>query len=203
MNAVAINGRRDGGGRLLGPGGVVSDPVTRAWVRKRARAAGLGWRAFTLIELIFVLALLVIVTSITVPRMSGFIRGRALDSESRQLLALMHAAQGRAVSEGMPMMLWINPSAGQYGLTAETSGKNGDAGSETLTLDGTLKISVVNHGNGTSTTFQNLPAIRFLPDGTVDEGSPPTVQLADQDGFGRWLVEAPGRTGYEISARNQ
>src|SRR5271170_18854 len=60
-------------------------------------------RAFTLIELIFVLALLVIITSIAVPRMSGFIRGRALDSESRQLMALMHEAQSRAASEGMPM----------------------------------------------------------------------------------------------------
>jgi hypothetical protein len=115
----------------------------------------------------------------------------------------MHAAQSRAVSEGMPMMLWINAAAGQYGVTAETSGKNGDAGAEVLALDGTLKIAVVNNGSGAATTFQNLPAIRFLPDGTVDEGSPQTVQLADQDGFGRWLVELPGRTGYEISDRNQ
>src|SRR5580693_2206433 len=104
--------------------------------------------AFTLIELIFVLALLVIITSIAVPRMSGFIRGRALDSESRQLMALMHAAQSRAVSEGMPMMLWIDASGGQYGFAVETSGKDGDPKAETLTLDGLLKISVQNGGAG-------------------------------------------------------
>jgi prepilin-type N-terminal cleavage/methylation domain-containing protein len=57
-------------------------------------------RAFTLIELILVLALLVIITSLAAPAMSNFIRGRALDSEARRLLALMHAAQSRAVSEG-------------------------------------------------------------------------------------------------------
>jgi type II secretion system protein H len=166
-------------------------------------ASSASRRAFTLIELIFVLALLVIITSIAVPRMSGFIRGRALDSESRQLMALMHAAQSRAVSEGMPMMLWINAPAGQYGLVAEISGKEDDAKAETLTLDGTLKIAALNAGTGASATFGNLPAIRFLADGTVDEGSPQTVQLADQDGFGRWLVEAPNRTGYEISDRNR
>ena len=171
-----------------------------AFCRKPLRRFG---RGFTLIELIFVLALLVIITSIAVPRMSGFIRGRALDSESRQLMALMHAAQSRAVSEGMPMMLWINAPAGQYGFAAETSGKDGDAKAETLTLDGVLKIAVQNGGTGAATTFGNLPAIRFLPDGTVDEGSPQTVQLLDQDGFGRWLVEAPNRTGYEISDRNK
>jgi type II secretion system protein H len=174
-----------------------------AFCRKPLRRFGIRRGAFTLIELIFVLALLVIITSIAVPRMSGFIRGRALDSESRQLMALMHAAQSRAVSEGMPMMLWIDASAGQYGLVAETSGKEGDAKAETLTLDGTLKIAALNAGTGVSTTLGNRPAIRFLADGTVDEGSPQTVQLADQDGFGRWLVEAPNRTGYEISDRNR
>jgi type II secretion system protein H len=174
-----------------------------AFCRKPLRRFGIRRRAFTLIELIFVLALLVIITSIAVPRMSGFIRGRALDSESRQLIALMHAAQSRAVSEGMPMMLWIDASAGQYGLVAEASGKDGDAKAETLTLDGTLKIAALNTGAGAATTFGNRPAIRFLADGTVDEGSPQTVQLADQDGFGRWLVEAPNRTGYEISDRNK
>jgi len=83
---------------------------------------------FTLIELILVLALLVIITSIAAPAMSRFVRGRALDSEARRLIALMHAAQSRAVSEGAPMMLWVDEKAGGYGVEAETSGQNGDGG---------------------------------------------------------------------------
>src|ERR1700744_926748 len=90
---------------------------------------------FTLIELILVLALLVIITSIAVPAMSRFIRGRALESESSRLLALMHLAQSRAVSEGIPMMLWIDAPQGEYGVTAETSGPDGDAKAEALTVD--------------------------------------------------------------------
>jgi prepilin-type N-terminal cleavage/methylation domain-containing protein len=156
-------------------------------------------RAFTLIELIFVLALLVIFTSIAVPNMSRFIRGRALDSESVRMIALMHAAQSRAVSEGMPIMLWINAPQGEYGISEETSGQNGDPRSERLSLDGTLKMVLVTAGFGKQTTFKNLPAIRFLPDGTIDEGSPQIVQLTDADGFARRLIELPTRTGYEIS----
>src|SRR5665213_2302133 len=127
--------------------------------------------AFTLIELILVLALLVIITSIAVPAMARFIRGRALGSESRRLMALMHAAQSRAVSEGMPMMLWIDEKNDTYGVAAETSGPNGDPKAEDLTVDSTLQITVANvgtagmGGTGTPTTFKNLPAIRFLPDG--------------------------------------
>lgn len=159
-------------------------------------------RAFTLIELILVLALLVIITSIAVPAMGRFIRGRALGSEAQRLMALMHATQSRAVSEGMPMMLWIDEKGGAYGMAAETSGQNGDPKAENLTVDSTLQISVANiatGGTGAQTTFNNLPAIRFLPDGSVDENSPQTLELVDSDGRSLRLVETRNRLGYEIS----
>ena len=64
--------------------------------------------------------------------MSNFIRGRALDSEARRLMALMHAGQSRAVSEGLPMVLWVDEKQGAYGLQAETTGQNGDPKAENL-----------------------------------------------------------------------
>jgi type II secretion system protein H len=156
-------------------------------------------RGFTLIELILVMALLVIIVSIAAPAMAKFIRGRALDSEARRLAALMHAGQSRAVSEGMPMMLWIDEKAGTYGMEAETSGQNGDPKAENLAADALLKIGVINTGTGGQATFNNLPAVKFLPDGTVDETSPQTVALQDADGFGRLLVLNKLRTGYEVT----
>jgi len=153
---------------------------------------------FTLIELILVLALLVVITSLAAPAMSNFIRGRALDAEARRLMALMHAGQSRAVSEGLPMVLWVDEKQGAYGLQAETTGQNGDPKAETLAMDSTLQIAVLNTGLGTPTTFNNLPAIRFLADGTVDENSPQTLQLTDAAGVSRWLVETRSHLGYEI-----
>ena len=155
-------------------------------------------RAFTLIELILVLALLVIITSIAVPHMASFIRGRALDSEARRLMALMHVAQSRAVSEGMPMVLWIDEKGGSYGFQAETSGQNGDPKAESMTLDGTLGIGVTTTGATAPVTFRNLPAVRFLADGTIDENSPQTLKLVDSDGFSRAFVENSYHTGYEV-----
>jgi type II secretion system protein H len=188
-------------GPLRGPARRRSPGVGQKRTQKRAHSeahCGAHSRAFTLIELILVLALLVIITSIAVPTMSHFIRGRALDSESRRLLAIMHMAQSRAVSEGMPMMLWVNAAQGTYGVTAETSGPQGDAHAESLTVDGTLKIAVTSVSTGTQTSFNGLPAIRFLADGTVDEESPQVVQLVDGDGFTRRLTELSNRMGYEI-----
>jgi Tfp pilus assembly protein FimT len=155
-----------------------------------------------MIELVLILALLVIITSIVAPPMANFIRGRALDSEARRLFALMHAGQSRAVSEGMPIMLWVDEKKETYGLEEETPGKNGDPKAENLTVDSTLQISVANLAAGRTTTFHNLPAIRFLPDGTIDESSPQTLQLRDFAGVSRWLIETRDRTGYEIRDAN-
>ena len=168
--------------------------------------------AFTLIELILVLALLVVITSLAAPGMANFVRGRALDSEARRLFALMHAGQSRAVSEGMPIMLWVDEKTGAYGLEAETTGRTGknsknatdsDPKAETLTVDSTLQIAVLTAGSSAPTTFNNLPAIRFLADGSVDENSPQTLQLTDTAGFSRWLIESRTRMGYEISNTKQ
>ena len=177
----------------------IRDPHPRGIVSSfEFRHSGMR-NAFSLIELILVLALLVVITSLVVPPMARFIRGRALDSEAMRLMALMHAAQSRAVSEGAPMMLWVDEKGGAYGVSAETVGQNGDAKAEELTLDSTLAISVANLGTGAATTFNNLPAIKYTADGTIDENSPQTLTLTDADGFTRQLAETKARTGYEIA----
>jgi len=154
--------------------------------------------AFTLIELVLVMALLVVAVCMVAPRMSDFIRGRALDSEAQRLMALVHAGQARAVSEGMPIVLWLDEKQNTIGLEQETPSKGGDPKAENLTISENVKIAPGNQGSTTTTTtFKHLPAIRFLPDGTVDEGSPQTVQLT-QGTEALVLTELQNRTGYEI-----
>jgi type II secretion system protein H len=154
--------------------------------------------AFTLVELLLVLALLVIITSMAAPAMSGFIRARALDSEARRLFALMHAGQSRAVSEGLPAVLWVNEKQGAYGLTTENPPSDGDSKAESFDIDENLQITVLNTGTAGTTTFKSLPAIRFLPDGAIDENSPQTLRLADSKGRALWLAETPNHLGYDV-----
>src|SRR5215471_2243590 len=72
--------------------------------------------AFTLIELILVMAIVVVAISITAPKLANFFRGRTLDSEARRLLALTHSGQSRAVSEGIPTRLQFDISNHSYRL---------------------------------------------------------------------------------------
>jgi type II secretion system protein H len=165
------------------------------------RSRGLRRCAFTLIELILVLALLVVAVSMVAPRMSSFVRGRALDSEARRLAAVMHAGKARAVSEGMTMVLWVDEKQNRYGLEQETPLGDADSRAENFMTDPNVNLAVLNAGAAASTLFKDLPAIRFLADGMVDEGSPRALKLQDSGGGSLWLVTAQDRTGYEI--RNQ
>lgn len=154
--------------------------------------------AFTLVEMVLVMVLLAVAVSIVVPKMSGFVRGRALDSEARRFFSLAHAGQSRAISEGMPMVLWIDEKNNGYGLEQETSGNTADTKAEVFTADENVQIAVMNLSGG-ATMFNNLPAIRFLADGSVDENSPQMIKLTGPTGDALWLLESADRRGYEIS----
>ena len=164
-------------------------------------------RAFTLIELILVLAILAIVTSLAAPSLSRFFRGRDLDAEARQLLSLTHAGQSRAISDGFPMLLWIDSQRHAYGLQQEGTSQNGraqemDSKAEEFTVGDDVQIEALK-ASPMSVNGQSLPAIRFLPDGTVDENSPTEVRITGQNGAVLWLIESTNRLDYEIRDTNK
>lgn len=163
------------------------------------------------------MAILTIAVSLTAPVLSNFFHGRSLDSEARRLLALTHQAQSRAVSESIPMNLWIDATQGAYGLEAESSYESTDAKAVDVKLDSDMKIELVNSGLQTASmtmpatrlsqslpgngNHANLPSIRFLPDGSIAETSPQAVRLTSRDGVSLWVAQARNRLNYEI--RNQ
>ena len=183
-----------------------------AWFANRARSG------FTLIELILVMALLTVVISLTAPRLSRFFHGRTLDSEARRLLALTRSGQSRAVSEGIPMDLWVDIEEGTFGLEAEPSYETSDPKAVEFNLDGGLQLEVVNKtivapANTTmdmskrastasvlrvNLVHATLPTIRFLPDGSVGEASPQLLHLTSGDGGELWLAQARDGVSYEI-----
>lgn len=157
-------------------------------------------RGFTLVEMILVMTILVIAISFVAPALSTFFRGRALNSEAVRVLSLTHAGQSRAVSEGMPMLLWVDSAARTYGLLQETSagnGSNADPKAQVFTLDDNVAIEAPN-STPVLVAGRRLPAIRFLPDGTIDESSPSLLRLAGTDGSQTWVGQSDNHLTYEI-----
>ena len=190
--------------------------------RSAARFALQTPRGFTLIELILVMALLTIVISLTAPKLSRFFHGRTLDSEARRLLALTRSGQSRAVSEGMPMDLWVDAEQGKFGLEAEPSYETTDSKAVDFTLDGGLQLAVVaktvvapaitmNRAQQASTAsvprvnlvHATLPTIRFLPDGSIAESSPQMLHLTSSDSGSLWLALSRDAASYEIRSTDK
>jgi prepilin-type N-terminal cleavage/methylation domain-containing protein len=175
--------------------------------------------AFTLIELILVMAILTMAVSVTAPALANFFRGRTLDSEARRLLAMTRSGQNRAVSEGIPMDLWVDPANRKVGLDAEPSFETDpDPKAVEFQVSDGIQIEVVKNTVVTPTkaslsplqtvsvasvapaklTHAALPTVRFLPDGTVSETSPQMLRLTGRDGASLWVALTEDKMGYEI-----
>jgi type II secretion system protein H len=163
---------------------------------------------FTLIELILVMALLIIVIAVAAPSLQGFFKGRNLDSEARRLLGLTHYGQSRAVSEGIPMLLWVDWKDKTYGLRAAAGYLLDDDKEIEFKLDRDLTIRAETPAVQTTlalrqdTVVGNLPAIRFLPDGSIADSSPFSIELIQGPKDRLWVGLSTNRLRYEIQKRD-
>lgn len=174
--------------------------------------------AFTLIELILVMAILLIALSVVAPSLSGFFKGRTLDSEAHRMVALTRFGQSRAVSEGVPMLLWFDKVERTYGLKQESSYAEKDSRESVFDLGKDLEVELeyarqttrvdrrspfggnLNLGGGMlNSGGQNaLPAIRFLPDGFIAESSPESIWIREGTRDSIWITRSRNRLNYEI-----
>lgn len=162
-----------------------------------------------MIELIFVLALLAICAVFVTASMGSFFRGRALNLEARRMLSLTHYAQSRAVAEGVPVILWLNPADATYGLTVQASYNEteGDPRAVTYAVESGLALEVP-PGTGAAVSEQDdeklglvpegLAFIRFTPDGFFDDSSVRKIVIHQGAEAALELVQTVNRLGYEI-----
>jgi prepilin-type N-terminal cleavage/methylation domain-containing protein len=170
---------------------------------------------FTLVELMLVMALLVIVVGVAFPSLQNFFRGRTLGSEARRFHSHTRYGQSRAVSEGIPMVLWIDARERTYGLQAEAGYLDTDGKAVQFELDDGVDVAVAvaqppvvagmvsntrERGRATQ-PVGTLPAVRFWPDGSLVETSPEYVEFRENrpgQPSSAWIAQTPNRLAYEI-----
>lgn len=186
-------------------------------------------RAFTLIEIILVMALITIVVSVSLPSLKGFFKGRDLDSEARRFLSLTHYASSRAVAEGVPMELYVDTQQKLYGLRAQAGFLESDSRAvqyklpEELSFEVTAapakKISGQDNFDDPEAEFANaddestgtrpIKILRFTSDGFIGDKSPAAVILrqraADEltEGSALAIAQSATRLNYEIRTLQQ
>ncbi|MEA3188694.1 MAG: hypothetical protein QOD99_2524 [Chthoniobacter sp.] len=141
------------------------------------------------------MTLLTIVMAIAAPMLSHSLRGRHLKEEATRFLALTEYGRDEAISQGVPMIVWADPTAGQFGVQPKPGfvGVDGRAREHTLnsdvhfdTADGTLVQKAAN-------------LIEFAPDGAPEAVNIENVKLADRYGATTVIVKSADGWGYEIA----
>lgn len=171
--------------------------------------------AFTLVELIIVMTLLIVVVSVAAPSLGNFFRGRAVEAEARRMLSLSRLGQSRAAAEGVPMVLWVDTAEKKYGLEEDSSFTDNDTKAVEYKIDGNVTIEIGANDAAraaftantlfgslqSSSKHASLPQIRFQPDGTIDDVSRETFRLMDREGGSLWLTISSNRMNYEIQSQ--
>ena len=158
---------------------------------------------FTLIELVLVMAILIVVLSMSGASLTSFFKGRSLDAEAKRFLALTRFAQNRAISEGLPVVVWIDEREKVYGSQIMPGFVERDEKTNEFKLGRDLEIKVAwVEGNALPQRGSEI-ILRFRPDGFFDESNPEIVTIKEANGEanGESVFIAPNRNRlyYEIS----
>lgn len=152
--------------------------------------------AFTLIELIVVMAVLATVLAIVVPSLSRSFKQRHLGQEADRLLALIEYARDEAVSQGTPMVVWIDSDQGSFGLDAATGYTASDVSKKQYSLSDDLHFDPVKSSQNTKDG--HAIAIQFAADGSPDTSNVDSIQIVDHSNASMVVARTADGWGYEI-----
>ena len=118
--------------------------------------------AFTLIELVLVMALLATLAAIAVPTLARSLRGHNLDGQADRLLALTEYGRDEAASQGIPMVMWIDADGGRFGVDAKPGygSDTENARARAYTLADDARFDPVGQGMVSSVSAPGTPAGR-------------------------------------------
>lgn len=180
-----------------------------AQAENRSRGAARFASAFTLVELMLVMTVLLVVVAVSIPTLSSFFRGRHLNSEVSRFMSLSRFAQSRAVSEGIPMTVWIDMRNKSYGLSAAAGYTELDTNAVEYTMHESLEVEfllpaqqqaslVMNSFGQAAATSAQLAMIRYQPDGFIDPAGPDPIWFTQGDRQTLWLTRHSNGRTYEI-----
>ena len=155
--------------------------------------------AFTLIELIVVMGLLAAILGVAAPSLSGFFSGRALKEETRRFLALTQHGSNQAINEGVPMVLWVEEKAGEYGLRPDTGYPTNRYNTFHYHLHDNLSFEIdTTELRAMNSNMSGTPSISFLPDGSISESSLYSISIKDRRQGEARIAQSYSRLDYEV-----
>jgi prepilin-type N-terminal cleavage/methylation domain-containing protein len=157
-------------------------------------------RAYTLVEVTLVLALMVILGAIGYPSIDAMYAGVKVEGASDSVRAAWSEAQAHAVNEGRPYRFAVLPGKGNYRVAPDSSdfwsgGTPPTSGTEdpAIVVEGSLPKGIIFNAEGSGPPSGNeetalahdgvspgqwVTTAVFLPDGTAQDDVDITLELA-------------------------
>ena len=148
-----------------------------------------------MIELILVIVLLATILAIAAPSLSRSFRARNLDQEATQLLAAIEYARDEAVSQGVPICVWMDPETGFFGVAAKDGYEGDTTREETWVLKPEIHFDAVKAAADKS---GRIIMVQFDPDGTLTPDSLDAIRLISSSDESISLNQTDDGWGYEI-----
>ena len=159
-------------------------------ISERTRAG----HGFTLVELIVVMALLAVVTAFAAPSLSRSLRYRHLNEEAVRFVALTEYARDEAISQGLPMVVWIDPAARHIGAQPKAEFVGAQSRDREFALNPDIHIELEQ-----AITVRGLVyAAEFAPDGAPAFSNAAVIRLIDRFGSVITITQTSDGWGYEI-----
>ena len=133
-------------------------------------------QAFTLLELTIVMTLLAVVAALAMPSLARSMRQRNLDEEAARLLALTEFGRNEAVSQGVPMIVWIDAKTQRYGLEPKAGFDADDSRVREYSMNSDVQVEI-DKAAGRGGVVE---AMEFSPDGALGTSSVESVRLVDR-----------------------
>ncbi len=143
------------------------------------------------------MALLATVLAFSAPSLSRSLRERYLNQEAARFLALTEHGRDEAVSQGVPMVVWIDAKAQRFGLEPKTGYEAPEMPGREYAVNPDIQIEITKAPKipGTGSVVR---AIEFAPDGLPEPSSIDLLRLVDRFDSVVTIAKTSDGWGYEI-----
>lgn len=172
-------------------------------VARGRRAPDRGARGFTLLEMIVVVVLIGIVTTVLVAAMSGGFEGQRLRSAARDLAAQLRYTRTQALLSGRPQVFALDVDARTWSAPRDRRGVLPQG----LQIDATTARDPVADAVGDDASAddtrggERVVRVRFFADGSSTGGRIRLRPAGRAPGTGEWRVDVAWLTGQVSMAR--
>jgi Tfp pilus assembly protein FimT len=136
-----------------------------------------------------------VVAGIAAPTLSKSLRARHLDQEGLRLLAMTELGRSTAISQGVPIIFWVDAGAGRYGIQPKEGFDADPSATREYKLGDDVSFNAITGAKGAS---PNETQIEFAPDGMPEVNAIESMKIADRFGSTLSVVRTDDGWGYEI-----